>query len=310
MIAFDRDTAAGVYCEADGAGDGPTSWGLGHVMHLLSQEDASSLRRIPIKARIVSDPLFGQEGTEDILFGPSARWALSGKPAGEAGLSPDRERLLFRQLNYARYRLAQARAGVGDALTRAREMALWHRRALAAQEHIAQANMGLVVSMAARSRYSQVDFADLVAEGNLAMLRSIDSFDVARGFRFSTYAFRCVVKSFHRLAATTRRQHRAGTVDLGAIGELPEPEDRRHRRLRQETIDSVREALHSERSGLTRVERAVVIERFGLDGEGLRRSLSDVGAMMGLTHSRVRRLQKGALDKMRMLLADDLAPAR
>ncbi|MCY2928288.1 MAG: hypothetical protein NTV86_02100 [Planctomycetota bacterium] len=119
-----------------------------------------------------------------------------------------------------------------------------------------------------------------------------------------------MVKSFHRLAATVRRHHRPGTVDLGSIGELPEPEDRRLRRRRQETIDSVREALHSERSGLTGVERTVVIERFGLDGEGLRRSLSDVGAMMGLTHSRVRRLQKGALDKMRLLLAAEIASVR
>ena len=307
MIAFDRDRVAEVYCEADGAGDGRPSWGLGHVVGLLTEAEASVFARIPPRARFVNDPLLGQEGCQEILFGPAAQWGSSESAAGQAGLSPEREWLLFMRLNYARYRLVQARAGAGEALARAREMVAWHVRAAAAQEQIAQANLALVISAALRSRYSHVDLSDLVAEGNLALLRSIDSFDVSRGFRFSTYAFRCVVKSFHRLAQTARRQHRTGTVDLGAIGELAGPDDRRGR---QEAIDSVREALHSRRNGLTGDERAVVIERFGLEGEGLCRSLRDVGTKMGLTCGRVRRLQKGALDKMRRLLGGEAALAR
>lgn len=309
MIAFDREIGE-VYCDAGGAEVGHPSGGLGRVVHLLAGPEAAVYRRIPAKLRFVSDSLFGQEGCEEILLGQGARWAQSDRPDGEAGLAPGREELLFLQYNYARYRLAQARAGGGDALVQAREMVVWQERAGAARTKIAQANLALVVSMAARSRYSHVDFNDLVAEGNLALLRSIDTFDVSRGFRFSTYAFRCVVKSFHRLAATTRRHLRGGTVGLGAIGELAQRDDRGLGRQRQETIDDVREALHSERSGLTGDERTVVIERFGLGEAGRRRTLSDLGTMLGLTHSRIRRLQKGALDKMRVMLADEAALTR
>ncbi len=303
MIAFDREIGE-VYCDAGGAEVGHPSGGLGRVVHLLAGPEAAVYRRIPAKLRFVSDSLFGQEGCEEILLGQGARWAQSDAPDGEAGLAPGREELLFLQYNYARYRLAQARAGSDDALVQAREMVVWQERAGAARTKIAQANLALVVSMAARSRYSHVDFSDLVAEGNLALLRSIDSFDVSRGFRFSTYAFQSVGKSFHRLAATARRALRIGMVGLGAVRELAEPSGQGSSRQRQEAIDSVREALESERSGLTSVERTVVMERFGLGGEGLRRSLCDVGTMMGLSHSRVRRLQKVALDKMRLVLTD------
>ena len=284
MIAFDRDTTE-VYCEA------------------------AAIGRIPAKLRFVNDSLFGQEGAQEILFGLSAGWALAA-PDGQAGLDRGREELLFLRYNYARYRLALARSGGGEASRQAPEMSAWHERAQEARTQIAQANLALVVSMAARSRYSHVDFNDLVAEGNLALLRSIDTFDISRGFRFSTYAFRCVVKSFHRLAATTRRHLRGRTIELGAIGELAQRDDRGVGRQRQETIDDVREVLHSERSGLTSDERTVVIERFGLGEEGRRRTLRDLGTMLGLPHSRIRRLQKGALDKMRVMLGDEAALAR
>ena len=52
--------------------------------------------------------------------------------------------------------------------------------------------------MAKRTRMSEVDFADLISEGNMALLRAVDKFDAARGFKFSTYACRAILKAFSR----------------------------------------------------------------------------------------------------------------
>ena len=44
-----------------------------------------------------------------------------------------------------------------------------------------------------------MEFVDLVAEGNMALLNAIDRFDCSRGYRFSTYACNAIVKGFAKL---------------------------------------------------------------------------------------------------------------
>lgn len=57
-----------------------------------------------------------------------------------------------------------------------------------ARAEFIQRNLKLVISIAGRYRARGVDFADLVEEGNLGLMRAVDKFDPELGFRFSTYA--------------------------------------------------------------------------------------------------------------------------
>jgi RNA polymerase primary sigma factor len=59
---------------------------------------------------------------------------------------------------------------------------------LAAREHLIKANTRLVVSIAKRYISRGVPFLDLIQEGNLGLMKSIEKYDYKRGFRFSTYA--------------------------------------------------------------------------------------------------------------------------
>ena len=57
-----------------------------------------------------------------------------------------------------------------------------------AREHLIKANTRLVVSIAKKYMGRGVPFLDLIQEGNLGLMKSIEKFDYKRGFRFSTYA--------------------------------------------------------------------------------------------------------------------------
>ena len=62
------------------------------------------------------------------------------------------------------------------------------RDGLQARDHIIKANTRLVVSIAKKYIGRGVPFLDLIQEGNLGLMKSVEKFDYKRGFRFSTYA--------------------------------------------------------------------------------------------------------------------------
>ena len=59
---------------------------------------------------------------------------------------------------------------------------------LLARDHLIRANTRLVVSIAKKYIGRGVPFLDLIQEGNLGLMKSVEKYDYHRGFRFSTYA--------------------------------------------------------------------------------------------------------------------------
>jgi RNA polymerase primary sigma factor len=73
-------------------------------------------------------------------------------------------------------------------ITHRRELEAVIQDGLAAREHLIKANTRLVVSIAKRYMGHGVQFLDLIQEGNLGLMKSVEKYDYHRGFRFSTYA--------------------------------------------------------------------------------------------------------------------------
>jgi RNA polymerase primary sigma factor len=85
------------------------------------------------------------------------------------------------------------------------EMDALHLRSKQANHSLIRANLRLVVSVAKRYLGRGISFLDLIQEGNLGLLRSINKFDPRRGFRFSTYATWWIRQSINRSIAEQAR---------------------------------------------------------------------------------------------------------
>ena len=71
---------------------------------------------------------------------------------------------------------------------RREELSALVRDGQVAKNHLLEANLRLVVSLAKRYTGRGMAFLDLIQEGNLGLIRAVEKFDYTKGFKFSTYA--------------------------------------------------------------------------------------------------------------------------
>jgi RNA polymerase primary sigma factor len=178
------------------------------------------------------------------------------------------------------------------------------RAARELRDQIVRCNLRLVVSIAKKFVQDDWSLDDLVAEGNLALFRSVEKFNVTRGYRFSTYATHAIRRHLYRLVVR-RKKETVGKCDdsnrvLGVVADMrqdsPAVEDR---------VTPAVGIMCRLIKQLDRREQLIVRERYGLASTGQRRTLIDLARHLGVCKERVRQLEIRALRKLRAALAGE-----
>ena len=215
-------------------------------------------------------------------------------------LAPEGEAHLFRKMNYLKFRANQLRATI-DMKRRdwptIREIEACLAEADAIRNRIAECNLRLVVSIARRLGSQTITFEELVSEGNLILLKTIEKFNYALGYRFSTYATHAVQRHFFR--CWKRKQRSAEKEFVGEVDMLVGQEE-----LSDES-DPIGDPifwsplLSRLQDCLTGRELQILRRRFDLGETGQSDTLQELSAELGICKERVRQIQHRALQKLR-----------
>ncbi|OSY35432.1 RNA polymerase nonessential primary-like sigma factor [Pseudonocardia autotrophica] len=153
-----------------------------------SDRETTLASTVPGAAAAVAEDLDAQSPAADLV-----RVYLNGI-GKTALLSAAEEVELARRIEagvFAQHRLDTATAeGTIDELDPQyrRDLRAIVRDGLLAKNHLLEANLRLVVSLAKRYTGRGMPLLDLIQEGNLGLIRAVEKFDYAKGFKFSTYA--------------------------------------------------------------------------------------------------------------------------
>lgn len=151
---------------------------------------------------------------------------------------------------------------------------------------------GLVPWVIRRDCRSDVAYAELVHEGQIALWQAIMHYDAGCGIAFSTYAVPAIRHRLWRLVRET--QWRQGHGVAAVAGTI-------RSRLAAQVWQrqAVRAALKELLAHLPERSYHVIVSAYGLDGEAPL-SMAEIGRLLGLSRERVRQIRNDALALLRL----------
>jgi len=296
----------------------PVAW----VYRTITQMRARELKARKIE--FLCSPEFHEPGADAEILGgplaeaelyveaPNSRRAPADLPAYLQQLfripllTPRGEFLLFRRMNYLKFKADQLRQGLDPETASASELDAIDgllEDAARVKNQITQSNLRLVVSIAKRHQSPSVDFFELVSDGNVSLMRAVEKFDFTRGFKFSTYASWAIMRNFARTIPDEKSQaerYQTGREELLETVSGPRQEESEN-----DFLPAVRSLLDRMMGELDEREQKILRQRFGLDDAGESQTLEQIGKRLGVSKERVRQLEARAMTRLRSEFSDE-----
>jgi len=174
---------AKVVTKTFGSNTGQVPAATGAISEPVEGENDMTVPVDPIEqSRMDADDLDAQSPAADLV-----RVYLNGI-GKTALLTAEQEVVLARSIEAGLYATHKLESGKRLTPQRKADLRAVVREGRRARQHLLVANLRLVVSLAKRYTGRGMPLLDLIQEGNLGLIRAVEKFDYAKGFKFSTYA--------------------------------------------------------------------------------------------------------------------------
>jgi RNA polymerase nonessential primary-like sigma factor len=182
---------------------------IGRVHLLTREEEVSEAQKVQRYMHLLEVREQAKEGGQPELLGYIKLMEICDRLSSQLGHRPSLERwareadILVADLKPQLLAGKKAWAEVvGLSLA---ELDLAIKQGTHAKEHMIQANLRLVVSVAKKYQNRGLELLDLIQEGTLGLERAVEKFDPTKGYRFSTYAYWWIRQGITRAIATQSR---------------------------------------------------------------------------------------------------------
>jgi len=205
-----------------------------------------------------------------------------------------------------------------------RKLALLVAKAKKARQVFVNANLKLVISEACRLDVAGVELTEIIGQGNLVLVKTVDrigwpnGFDWRRGIKFSTFLVRNLRWSLGRDA------YRSSHIGFGKtkrkrfllFSEFDSPEKQSERCLVESLVEDNHPADNQDGlelnqqigrllKNLDERSRLIIELRFGLNGAGHPRTLQEIGQRFKITRERVRQIEKKAFRRLKAIALEE-----
>lgn len=185
---------------------------------------------------------------------------------------------------------------------------------LEAQNKILTANLRFVFDTAKKYKGYGVAMEDLIAEGNIGMIKAIKKFNLAYDIKFFSYAVWWIRQSMQALVKKAQLTNSVekgdddlnSTIKENGINDIEDEVVNKKDVIMSNEEDEFRKEVEKNQKfvvdkllvGLDGREKTIIEQYYGLNGEK-EQNLEEIGIKLGITKERVRQIKKRILFRMR-----------
>ena len=196
-------------------------------------------------------------------------------------------------------------------LSKDEELELWRKYKydgdMLARDKLISSNLKFVASVAKQYQGRGLSYADLIAEGNIGLMKALDKFDGERGYKIISYSVWWIKQT---ILEALEKRNTSDSEDLPNDYEKPLVTDDDDYKTEMgddnflnDGLETNKEMEQSEAINLlmeylNQRERNIITKYYGLDGNKPK-TLEEIGMEYGLTKERIRQIKNTSFKKMR-----------